>query len=982
MGMKKRFLLLLLTLETLLCWNAAFAEYQDGYTYYIADNKAYIQAYDSAPAILNIPETLGGQPVVSIEKQVFAGKTSITEVTMPDTVTFIGESCFSGCEGLTSISLSPNVGELLRWSFMNCYNLTSITIPEQCKTVKSEAFNGCKSLTDVTFGKGLTLIDPNGFMNCTALVTVDMSPSAITEIGAQAFKGCTSLSEVCLSEPLMKVGSDAFKGCPLTRIELQDKLTLIEYDGFPGLDNKDVPITWKLYCHKDSHTAEFISLNRTDEALGWRTHDFCDYEIGGDFLLRWENDPDLGKVICVSGYDGADPKAVIPEGMQKICANAFQDNTSVMEVSFPEGLLRIDDAAFYGSGIEEVQLPESLVILGKHSFSNCPSLTRAVFPDAFTKIDDYTFTECVSLKSVVANGVTDIGAHAFQNCLSLSTLPIHDGVSKIGDEAFAGCAALRAVALPASLVSNNAPLGINVFKDCTALTDVKLPGTATFTALPAGTFSGCTAMTDIDLTGIYWFGENVFFGCSSLISLTIEAGVHELYAGFAQYCGGLRYIQFNGSGESDLLLIEDNAFTTDKSYKYVVICKKDSYAWKWAKKHGKTRLNIDTADYVISCPPSWTSPCAFVGDEIECADEFHVFPEKKDETYTISCTSSDPLVAKISQGNIVCQNPGTTTIEATVTKGNKSKKASYKLTVYNHTLNFSIPDTIFCKGWNPGSRPVTVNEVIPADGYDPSFTFKIKVGEYSYQETGTEFNIPQKDYGDHFLVPGMGTLTVTSRDGITKTADVLVFHHTVSVNPTAYQADVELGEEFIVTADVELALGVDGKDIQKFQSKDYLYKVMIPDISKSYFETVEGNKLRAIGLTSSLGAPIQLRDVYNYDTQPRSCNYYVIPAGVATLDLPSNIKKIEDHAFEGTKLKRIRLYDGCRQIGSRAFANAKELERIYIPNTVTYIADDAFEGCDKEKLLLYCQCGTVKDGWQAVSYAQQYAEGKFNYRVY
>ena len=71
-------------------------------------------------------------------------------VTIPNSVTEIGNSAFSGCENLTSVTIPNSVTEIGDWAFSYCYNLTSLTIPSSVKWIGKEAFSKCYKLSSVT----------------------------------------------------------------------------------------------------------------------------------------------------------------------------------------------------------------------------------------------------------------------------------------------------------------------------------------------------------------------------------------------------------------------------------------------------------------------------------------------------------------------------------------------------------------------------------------------------------------------------------------------------------------------------------------------------------------------------------------------------------------------------------------------------------------------------------------------------------------
>ncbi len=76
--------------------------------------------------------------------------------------------------------------------------------------------------------------------------------------------------------------------------------------------------------------------------------------------------------------------------------------------------------------------------------------------------------------------------------------------------------------------------------------------------------------------------------------------------------------------------------------------------------------------------------------------------------------------------------------------------------------------------------------------------------------------------------------------------------------------------------------------------------------------------------------------------------------------VPSGIRDIPEEAFAGMNAKMLYLAPGVATIGSKAFANWKNLERVYIPATVWNIAEDAFEGCPDTMVWVGPANGTAK----------------------
>ena len=72
-------------------------------------------------------------------------------MTIPDSVTTMGNNVFSNCASLTSITIPDSVTTIGKGSFNNCSSLTSITIPGNVTKIGKKLFNGCTNLTNITF---------------------------------------------------------------------------------------------------------------------------------------------------------------------------------------------------------------------------------------------------------------------------------------------------------------------------------------------------------------------------------------------------------------------------------------------------------------------------------------------------------------------------------------------------------------------------------------------------------------------------------------------------------------------------------------------------------------------------------------------------------------------------------------------------------------------------------------------------------------
>ena len=153
-----------------------------------------------------------GNSVTSIGKGAFKDCSSLTSVIIPNSVTRIGDAAFGGCSSLTSVTIGDSVTSIGNSAFEGCSSLTSITIPNSVTSIGSSAFEGCKSLTSVTIYNSVTSIGEKTFYNCSSLTSVTI-PNSVKTIGTSAFEGCARLGEVSLGKGLEEIAANAFAEC-------------------------------------------------------------------------------------------------------------------------------------------------------------------------------------------------------------------------------------------------------------------------------------------------------------------------------------------------------------------------------------------------------------------------------------------------------------------------------------------------------------------------------------------------------------------------------------------------------------------------------------------------------------------------------------------------------------------------------------------------------------------------------------------------
>ncbi len=156
-----------------------------------------------------------------------------TEYTIPNSVIRIENNAFAGCcSSLTSITISNSVTTIGDWAFALCQGLTSITIPNSVTTIGKSAFYQCSGLTSVTIGNSVTRIGDDAFYKCTVLTSVTI-PNSVKTIGDDAFNQCTSLITVAIGNSVTTIGDDAFYECSsLTTVTIGNSVTTIGSHAF------------------------------------------------------------------------------------------------------------------------------------------------------------------------------------------------------------------------------------------------------------------------------------------------------------------------------------------------------------------------------------------------------------------------------------------------------------------------------------------------------------------------------------------------------------------------------------------------------------------------------------------------------------------------------------------------------------------------------------------------------------------------------
>jgi hypothetical protein len=476
-------------------------------------------------------------PVKAIDISAFTHATHLQTVAIPEGVATIRESAFYSCTSLREVSFPESITTIELAAFGQCESLESVVLPPNITEVTTTLLFGCKSLRSVTIPASVTNIGLTPFVKCPSLTEITCLTTTPPTLNAMAFVSM-KLGDITLYVPEEAV--ETYKATPTWKDFNVQPVTKIAHfkigDLYYNLDlqDKTAQVTWQFFNSFDNYKSQ--TAVTVPAAVSYEGQELSVTEIGKQAFAG-----------CTTGITSVS----IPEGIVCINDSAFYACEVLADVNFPNSIERIGTQAFmFGRALKDVTFGSSLKTIGDDAFMGCLSITTLTIPDNVEYIGTRAFSSCKGLKTVtIGSGATSIGSDAFTSCISLEEMTVSpenpaycsaDGVlfnkdkttllnypaaktgdyvvpgsvTEIGLRAFYDCEGLTAITLPEGLIT----IGQANFGHCIGLKEVVIPNSVTSIGTTA--FSLCTGLTKLTIgSGVTTIGEMSFVSCTALTTI-------------------------------------------------------------------------------------------------------------------------------------------------------------------------------------------------------------------------------------------------------------------------------------------------------------------------------------------------------------------------------------------------------------------------------------------------------------------------------
>ena len=335
----------------------------------------------------------------------FNGCTSLTSVTIPDSVTNIGNYAFNGCTSLTSVTITDSVTNIGNYAFNGCTSLTSVTIPNSVTSIGDSAFSSCTSLTSVTIPDNVTSIGNSAFEYCTSLTSVTI-PNNVTNIGYRSFYDCKSLTSITIGNSVTSIGNSAFEYCTsLTSVTIPNSVTSIGDYTFSDCSNlksvnyNGTKAQWKSISGY-SNVSQIIKC--TDGIYANSNTiivDSVNYKLNDDYtakVISYSGTPENITILESVTYEGLTFKVT------SIGSSAFNGCSKLKKIELPDSVTYIGSKAFDGTAFYNTvkNWKDGVLYCGNHLICTKSDVTKITVKASTVSIAAGALDNCKSLEKI------------------------------------------------------------------------------------------------------------------------------------------------------------------------------------------------------------------------------------------------------------------------------------------------------------------------------------------------------------------------------------------------------------------------------------------------------------------------------------------------------------------------------------------------------------------------------------------------------